>query len=107
MSEALGKFIGDKSERERAVAEIEKAIQANKKPALKVMFEKGAIPCLYWLFLLVMLNNMFIVPYVEYFTGNDFPKVAIDPAFESLLQTVTIWLFGKKGVQKVAEKLGK
>lgn len=103
----LEKFIGDKSERDKAKAELEKAIQENKKVPLGVMFEQGAIPSLFWLFFLVMLNNMFIVPYVEFFTGLEFPKVGLDPAFTSLLETVTIWLFGKKGIQKVSENLKK
>ena len=104
ISGVAGKFIGDKAERDRMTAEIEKEILRTKQPAIKVMFEKGAIPCLYWLFAFIMLNNMIVVPYVEFFSGKEFPKLVLDPAFESLLQTVTMWLFGKKGVEKAVEK---
>lgn len=104
ISGVAGKFIGDKSERDRMAAEIEKEILKTKQPAIKVMFEKGAIPCLFWLFAFIMLNNMIIVPYVEFFSGEEFPKLVLDPAFESLLQTITMWLFGKKGVEKAVEK---
>ena len=104
ISGVAGKFIGDKSERDRMTAEIEQEILRTKQPAVKVMFEKGAIPSLFWLFAFIMLNNMIIVPYVEFFTQEKFPALVLDPAFENLLQTVTMWLFGKKGVEKVAEK---
>lgn len=59
-------------------------------------FERLPIPLIFYAFVLIVLNNSILAPYVEFFSGKKLPILALDPTFADVVKVTVIALFGKK-----------
>ena len=61
---------GNKEMVQQIVGEIEKVKENNKSYAIKALFEKGAIPAMFWFYLFTVIYNSFIVSTSVIYTSN-------------------------------------
>ena len=114
ITNVIGQFVEDKDERKKIEAELTKAIKSGdielKKlemeteklkanDRLKVL-ERLPIPMIYYTFLIVIINNSIIAPYIEAFSTIEVPILPMDDSLYSLIG----WITGGLLTKKVADK---
>lgn len=96
---------GNKEMVQQIVGEIEKVKENNKAYAIKALFEKGAIPAMFWFYLFTVIYNSFIVSFINGVWGADLQSAQIDESLVELVKIVILWVVGaKQGIVKVIEK---
>lgn len=99
----IEKVIPDKEKQQQiklALIVNENSLQQSKVQLIGKLIEKGCIPALFWMFILIMFNNMILSRYVEFFTNKAFPILEMDENYVDLLKVITGFLFGKKTFEK-------
>lgn len=61
------------------------------------LIERGCIPAIFYTFLFIEINNRIIAPYIEFFLDKKIPIVSSSEDFYSLITTLILALFTKKG----------
>lgn len=100
LTSILEKFIPDASERDKAMAEVEKA----KLGVASKMVERAAIPGLIWLLVISLFNNNILVPWVTAIFKINIFVTPIPEELYTLVGAIIFGLFGKKHLDKKAKK---
>lgn len=89
-------------EKEIAIKQLE--VEAKEVPMKVKLLERLPIPAMLYTFLLVIINNNIIAPYVQLFFKIQIPILQIDDRLYTLIQTIVVAVLGKKSLDKIVTK---
>lgn len=97
---------GNKEQAQQIVAELEKVAEVTKQKAATSLFDKGGIPAIFWLYVLIQFYNTILISVIKWIETGVIEKIEPDKSLEVIIVNVIIWIIaGKKSVEKALPNL--
>ena len=96
----IDKFIPDQDEKNKFILELEK----NRFSVLSKLIERGAIPALIWLYIIMVANKCLLSPWIGWALNEKIPVFQIPEEITQLVQYIILGILGKKVLDKKVKK---